>query len=129
MPRHPPPPQSSDRSQRGRAAAPALPCLWGSQIQTVVPAVSERRLLGAEGDETWTKLQDWRGLASPFQAREHAWTHRGRGNVEALSPTRPTPAQGSPIRGGGERTPLRPASGSPESQDQRDENISSHSRG
>lgn len=78
MPRHPRP-QSSGRSQRGRAAAPALPRLWGSQIQTVVPVVSERRLLGAEGDESWTGLQDLRGLASPFQAREHAWTHRAAG--------------------------------------------------
>lgn len=30
----------------------AFPCFWGSQTQTVVPAVvSERRLLGAEGDK------------------------------------------------------------------------------
>lgn len=54
-----------------------LPCLWGSQIQTVVPAVSERRLLGAEGDEAWTELQDSRGLTSLFQAQEGAWTHPG----------------------------------------------------
>lgn len=54
-----------------------LPCLWGSRIQTVVPAVSERRLLGAEGDEAWAELQDSRGLASLFQAREGAWTHPG----------------------------------------------------
>lgn len=32
-------------------AASMLSCLWGSQTQTVVPAESERRLLGAEGDK------------------------------------------------------------------------------
>lgn len=49
-------PWSPGRSPRGRAAAPAVRRLWGSPIQTVVSAVSERRLLGAEGDEAWTEL-------------------------------------------------------------------------
>lgn len=70
-PNVPHPPRSPGWSQKARAAALALPCLWGSQTQTVVPAVSERRLLGAEGDKpglgsgtrgTWRSLfQAWEG--------------------------------------------------------------------
>lgn len=41
------PPAGPRRSGRLRR----LPCVWGSQTQTAVPAVSERRLLGAEGDK------------------------------------------------------------------------------
>lgn len=44
-------PKPPGRSQKGRAAALVLLCFWGSQTQTVVPVVSERRLLGAEGDK------------------------------------------------------------------------------
>lgn len=64
--------QSPGRSQEGRAAALALPCFGGSETQTVVPAVSERRLLGAEGDKPGLSSRTRRAWLCVFQAREGA---------------------------------------------------------
>lgn len=79
-------PQPLGRSQWGRAAAPALPCLWGSQIQTVVPAVSERRLLGAEGDEAWMEFWDAWGLAFPLPASGGVLDPPGGAGLPRLQP-------------------------------------------
>ena len=62
--------QPPGRSQKGRAAALALPCFGGSKTQTAVPAVSERRLLGAEGDKPGLSSRTRRAWLCVFQARE-----------------------------------------------------------
>lgn len=55
-------------------------------MQTAVPAVSERRLLGAKGDEAWTEVQDSRGPGILSQALDGAWTHPEAPVSEAATP-------------------------------------------
>ena len=73
------------------------PCLWCSQIQTAVPAVSERRLLGAAGDEAWTELQDSQGLAFLLPGSGGGLDPpRGRRSAEAATSKGPHPISGVP---------------------------------
>ena len=80
-----------------------------------MPAVSERRLLGAERDEAWTELRTPSpGLALLLQAREGIWTRRwgyraGRGRApvcEGSSLERAPPHLWSPRTAGKKGPPF-----------------------
>lgn len=113
-------PTPSGRSQKGRAAALVLLCFWGSQTQTVVPVVSERRLLGAEGDKPGLSSRTRRAWLSLSQAL------RGPAHPPDCSPANAATFKGAPPTSGLPSVVGGPqsAGGSsrPESQDQRHEN-------
>lgn len=108
----------------GEGGCASASCLWCWRIQTAVPAVSERRLLGAERDEAWTELRTPSpGLASPpsgsggdLDPPLGVQGGEGEGSgLRRLQPRKgPTPSLGSQ-NGREEGTPILPVSGAPES--------------
>ena len=108
-------PPSPAQVPAGEGGCASASCLWCWRIQTAMPAVSERRLLGAERDEAWTELRTPSpGLALLLQAREGIWTRRwgyraGRGRApvcEGSSLERAPPHLWSPRTAGKKGPPF-----------------------